>query len=125
MLLALQLTLVGDGLAGADQQFELNRFIPLGAHFDLVPPGVDVELLKHAVEVVDVTDEEAVDENLCLARFDLQPHGPGRPLVISGLAAAAVVAAAAVAAAVAAAAVSAVAIPSGTISVRVWVVPER
>ena len=74
---ALQLTLVGDAFARRDEHFELEWLVTISADFDAVATGFEAELLEQAVEAVDHADEVAVDIDLGVTRFELQPERAG------------------------------------------------
>jgi hypothetical protein len=59
-------------LAGTEESFLVIAAVPVAVHDQLMFTGWKVEALEHAVELVDAADVIAVDEDLRVARLDLQ-----------------------------------------------------
>ena len=51
-----------------------HRVIAVAVHDELVAAGLDAQSLEHPVEVIDLAGEVAVDVDLGVARFHLEPH---------------------------------------------------
>ena len=52
----------------------LHRVIAIAIDDELVAAGLDAQSLEHPVEVVDLAREIAVDVDVRVARFHLEPH---------------------------------------------------
>ena len=77
----LQIALVLRRLVEPDPHVEGERLVSRRSHFDPMRTGREMKPLEHPVEVVDDADVVAVDEDLRVARLDLQPQravGEGR-----------------------------------------------
>src|ERR1043165_8821475 len=63
-----QVGAIRDRSIGNHVDVEGHRRFARSANFDPMWPGLEVDVLKHAVEVVDDANVVAVDEHLCIAR---------------------------------------------------------